>query len=206
MSEYPDNEFPWNFYFNGIVMPKWGCCWSLADVFKSIEPDKHWDHEIGHRDIYMVECRIDHVGTIESEDPSLFIYVVQEVLTNLLYDRPTVEEKLRVGSLAKHAAEIYDGLVEAAFQMRELTSQHDYAFWTTGYEADRLRLVEAIRRSNLKSSDPDFQIPPHIQTRKSWLEFEWKRQVKKLHGFASGGGFSKELRTRLLNIKLPSTK
>jgi len=24
MSEYPDNEFPWTFYFNGIALPKVG--------------------------------------------------------------------------------------------------------------------------------------------------------------------------------------
>jgi hypothetical protein len=44
---YPDEEFPWNFYFNGVLMPKWGACWSLASVSRFLTPEKSWDNDVG---------------------------------------------------------------------------------------------------------------------------------------------------------------
>ena len=73
-------------------MPKWGACWGLAEVSRFLEPDKHWDNDVGHRDIYLIECRIDHVGVPESADPDLLIYAVQEVLCVLLGQRDAVME------------------------------------------------------------------------------------------------------------------
>ena len=47
---------------------------------------------------------------------------------------------------------VHYSLVEAAFQMRELTIRDGRAFWAIGYEADRLRLVDAIHTIDTRYS------------------------------------------------------
>jgi hypothetical protein len=205
MSEYPDNEFPWTFYFNGIALPKWGACWAMAGVGSFDEPN--WECDVGPRDIYILECRIDHVGVVESADPDIFRYAVQEVLCILLDKRDAVFEKLSLSSKPERSwrfpadpDEIYQGLLEAAFQMRELTIRDRRAFWTNGYESDRLRLNEAIRLASLPPDHPDYAPPPHVRSLRGSIESLWREQAKALHRVASSGGKSKELRKRLLDV------
>lgn len=201
MSEYLDTEFPWNFYFNGIALPKWGACWHMADIASAKDGQEYWDWDIGPRDIYIINCRIDHVGVVESADPEIFRYVVQEVLCILLDKRDAVFEKLkRSWDFPADPNEIYEGLVEAAFQMRELTIRDVRAFWTSGYEPDRLALMEAIRRASLVPDDPDYAPPPHIRSLRWQVKSFWREQAKTLHRVASSGGKSKKLRKRLLDI------
>ena len=201
MSEYPDNEFPWTFYFNGIALPKWGACWGMADVCSFNDPRKSWEWDVGPRDIYILDCRIDHVGVVESADPDVFRYAVQEVLCILLDKREAVFEKLRRSwDFPADLDEIYGGLVEAAFQMRELAVRDGRAFWISGYEAERLRLIEAIRRASLPPGSLDYAPPPHVRSIRSQLESFWRQQAKTLHRVASAGGKTKEFRKRLLEV------
>jgi hypothetical protein len=88
--EYPKSDFPWSFYFNGEVMPKWGACWGMAQVANFLQLERDADKDLGHRDVYIIYCQIDHVGIVESADPDVFIYAVQEVLHILLSQRDTV--------------------------------------------------------------------------------------------------------------------
>jgi hypothetical protein len=196
-SQYPDEEFPWNFYYNGVLMPKWGACWGLAGVSRFLEPDKHWDNDVGHRDVCLIECRIDHVGVPESADPGLLIYAVQEVLCILLAHRDAVMETLRASSVSSDADEVYKGLVSAALRMRGLTSEQRMAFWTSGYEADRLRLVESMEFARLPASDQRHSPPPHLKRFTSELAWLIKGQEAKLHSLAQSGQFHKDLRTEL---------
>lgn len=202
MDPYPDEDFPWTFYFNGVAMPKWGACWGMADI--GLSKDAHnpsWDMEVGPRDIWIIGGTIDHVGKVESADPKVFRYVVQEVLCTLLGNREVVLEKLgRAWGFPVDPEEVYGGLVEAAFQMRELAIRDNRAFWNNGYEADRLDLIEAIRRSSLPVDHPEHLPPPHVRTQQLWLEIHWKRQLKELHRIASSGGLNKPLRRRLLDL------
>ena len=178
-------------------MPKWGACWGLAEVSRLLEPDKDWDNDVGHRDIYLIECRIDHVGVPESADPDLFIYAVQEVLCVLLGQRDAVMESLRTSSEPCDAEEVYEGLVSAALQMRRLTSGQRMAFWTSGYEADRLRLVESMELALLPASDPRHAPPPHLRRFAGELAWRIKDQTSKLHSLAQSGQFHKDLRREL---------
>jgi hypothetical protein len=196
-SPYPHTEFPWNFYFNGVVMPKWGACWALAKVSRFLHPDQQWDHDVGHRDIHLIECRIDHVGVLESADPDLFIYAVQEILCILLGEREVVIESLRACSVPCDADEAYQGLVSAALQIRRLTIEQRMAFWTSGYEADRLRLVENIELARLPASDPRHVAPPHLRRFADEVAWRIKDQTAKLHGLAQSGQFHKDLRREL---------
>jgi hypothetical protein len=156
---YPEKDFPWTFYFNGVAMPKWGWCWKFSTF---LDPQKSWDWDIGPRDIYILECRIDHVGTIESADPDIFQYAVQEALCILLERKESVfGDFCKAKDFPATPKEIYGDLLEAAFQMQELTIQNQSAFWTRGYESDRLRLVEAMRRATLPAENSEFEPAPH---------------------------------------------
>jgi len=193
--DYPDKDFPWSFYFNGEVMPKWGACWGMARVASFLQSE--WDAEdLTHRDIYIIYCQIDHVGVVESADPGVFIYAVQEVLHILLSQRASI-----LASLSEQSPEVYSGLIEAAFRMRELADQRRCAFWTCGYEADRMRLTEVMRRCQLPSDSPEFTLPPHIQHLRSAVQCERDAQVRRLHQLAQSGQFDKDTRKRLNEIR-----
>ncbi len=132
MTDYPEKDFPWTFYFNGVAMPKWGACWPS---FKP-EMQANWDWDVGPRDFYVISCKIDHVGKVESASPHVFLYAVQELLCVLFTEREGVLERIRNW---KHPQakpqEVYQGLVDAAFAMRERTQKDGVAFWISGYEA-----------------------------------------------------------------------
>ncbi|MDB5336228.1 MAG: hypothetical protein JWN70_1847 [Planctomycetaceae bacterium] len=194
--DYPDKDLPWNFYFNGEVMPKWGACWGMARVASFLQPGRNADQDVGHRDIYITYCQIDHVGSVESADPDVFIYAVQEVLHIFLSQRESI-----LATLGEQSPDVYSGLVEAALRMRELAVERRCAFWTSGYEADRVRLVEVMRRCQLPSDSPEFTLPPHVQRLRRRLQAAREEQVRRLHQLAQSGQFDKDLRKRLHEIR-----
>ncbi len=156
-----------------------------------------WDAEdLTHRDIYIIYCQIDHVGIVESADPGVFIYAMQEVLHILLSQRASI-----LASLNEKSPEVYFGLLEVAFQMRELADQRRCALWTSGYEMDRMWLVEVMRRCQLPPDSPEFKLPPHIQHLRSAVQFERNAQVRRLHQLAQSGEFDKDTRKRLHEIR-----
>lgn len=175
-------------------MPKWGACWAMARVASYFQLE--WNAgDLTYRDIYIIYCQIDHVGTVESADPGVFIYAIQEVLHILFSQRAGIR-----ANLSECPREVYSGLVEAAFQMRDLAIQRGCAFWTSGYEADRTQLLEVMRRCQLPSSSPEFILPPHVQHLQNAVRFECKAQVRRLHQLAQSGDFDKATRKSLLEI------
>lgn len=106
-----------------------------------------------------------------------------------------------LASLSGQPPEVYSGLVEAAFRMRELATQRGCAFWTSGYEADRTQLMEVMRRCQLPSDSPEFQLPPHIQHLQSAVKSARAAQVRRLHQLAQSGEFDKDTRKRLHEIR-----
>jgi hypothetical protein len=194
--EYPGSDFPWSFYFNGEVMPKWGACWGLARIGESLQLKRDADQELGHRDVWFIYCKIDHVGVVESADPDVFIYAVQEVLHILLSQRGSV-----LASLSGESPDVYSDLVATAFRMRELAIQQRCAFWSSGYEEDRVRLMEVMRRCQLPSDSSDFTLPPHMKRWRSVLQSAREWQVRQLHRLAQSGQLEKDLRKRLHEIR-----
>jgi len=177
-------------------MPKWGARWDMARLGTFLQIQRDADQDIGHRDISIIACRIDHVGSIESADPGTFIYVIQEVLRIFLSERETV-----CTHLAEHSEEVYANLVETAFRMRELTYRDGRAFWTSGYEFDRERLVDTMRRCHLPADSAEFELPPHVQSFRRELQWLYDSQIRSLHQLAQSGVFSKDVRKRLHEIK-----
>lgn len=76
------SDFPERFFFNGEELPRWSSRWHLLPLgeFLSFRGDDDWDEFIGHRHIWHLQCRLDHDGVIESEDPLIFRICAQEVL------------------------------------------------------------------------------------------------------------------------------
>ena len=178
-------------------MPKWGACWRLAQIGRFLDPAKTWDNDIGHRDVYIISYRIDHAGAMESADPGLFIYAAQEVLCILLGETEAVMGSIRAGGASAPADEIYHGLVSAALQMRRLAEDQHMAFWTSGCEADRLRLLDCMERARLPESDPRHKPAPHLVQFAAALRSLVKEQESRLHKLAQSGTFPKPLRREL---------
>lgn len=197
MSDYPEKDFPWTFYFNGYEMPKWGANWP------SFGPEQHtnWDWDVGPRDFYIIRCKIHHVGKVESASPHVFLYAVQEMLCVLFTEREGVLDRIRNWkSPHPDPREVYDGLVQAAFEMRERAQKDETAFWISGYESDRMKLLEAMRRSKLEPNNPDYEAPPHVKSRLSLLRQLWKHQVKTLHVAANSKKIPQAHRKKLLEM------
>jgi hypothetical protein len=197
MSEYQKADFPWTFYFNGLAMPKWGANWpSFARQSRA-----HWDWEVGPRDLHLITAKIHHVGSVESAGAHVFLYAVQEMLCILFTERRAVLDQIRRWPHPPESAvEVYDGLVAAAFEMRELTRRDGVSMWISGYEADRLNLVEAMRRTALPANDPEYQPPPHVQSRLSHLGRLWNDQIKTLRETAASAKLNQEHRKKLQEL------
>ena len=170
----------------------------MAGISNHLEPELDFNEEVTHREIFIIACQMDSVGGIESAPPGVFLYAVQEVLRILLTERSVI-----AGKLGDEAGNIYPGLLDAAFQMRDLTVEQNLAFWTSGYESDQAELLEAMRRSRLPATDPGFQLPPHLQQLRGELRWKYRDQVKVLHRMAQSGNFDKNLRRQLLAIRFP---
>jgi hypothetical protein len=192
---YPDADFPWHFYFNGELMPKWGALWGMLP-HGWFEPEKDWDQEVGHRDVVLISYRLDHVGVVESADPTVFVYAVQEVLYKLLA-RPDEVMAHLMGDGRYPAEEVYEGLIAAAFQMRTLSIEQKIAFWTNGYEEDREHLVSAMEKSRLPSDDERFKVAPHVKTFERHANLSIKEQIKAMNRLAQAGTLRKEWRKML---------
>jgi hypothetical protein len=191
---YPDKDYPWNFYFNGMLMPKWSAHWGLPPNLFDGEDDLY--ENFGKRDLHVLKCTIHHVGVVESADPQIFLFCIQELLLLYLEHREVVLTYLRED--ASHPAEeIYSGVVNGAFQMRRLVSELQMAFWTNGYEADRQCLIERMERSQLRHSAPRFLQAPHIERfqHRAHSQNDWQRtQLRRL---AQSSQFCKEWRREL---------
>jgi hypothetical protein len=197
MPDYPGEDFPYTFYFNGAPMPKWGANWPAFGTGNY----KNWDWDVGPRDLYLIRYKIDRVGTLESANPHIFVYAVQEIMCLLLTERKGVMDQIREWAGTETSPEeIYEGVLAAAFEMRATVRRDGRAFWTSGYEADRLRLIEAIRRASLPVNDPDFSPPPHVQAWRSHTEGLWKDQLKTLQQVAASKNLSQELRKKLAEL------
>jgi len=179
-------------------MPKWGACWCMTPLYKlCLESETDERMQEHFRNVYW---KIDHVGTCESEEPATFLYAVQEVLLNLLEHRRAVFNKFRRRSFSP-LEEIFNGLVEAAFRMQELTLERGCAFWTSGYEADGKYVKERMRCSQLPPDSPDFKPPPHLVDFEYFLRKASEYQVSQLRKLAESELVEEKYRKRLHDLR-----
>src|SRR6478609_1288586 len=105
MSEYPDSDWPYCFYFNGHELPKWTGQWHLCSLDRFLNNfEDDWDEWIGYKHIWFLQNRLDHVGSIESEDPLILRVCVQEVLLALLQNQGEVIHQIQESVSGYHPA------------------------------------------------------------------------------------------------------
>ena len=187
-----------NFYFNGEQMPAWGASWSLARLPEFLRGSDSWDEDFGHRDVWITYCKIDQVETVESSDPCVFSYVIQEVAILLLQHSEQILSSMKDD--VENPAEVHRQMVDASFAMRRSVAEKGCAFWCSGGEDDRRRCVDWMERSQLPANDPRYLAPPHVTSEKSSLDLLLKLQAKTLHRLAQEGRFDRDLRKELLRV------
>ena len=157
MSEYPDNEFPWTFFFNGVALPKWGACWGMADICSFIDLKDTWDWDVGPRDISILNCRIDHVGVVESADPDIFRYAYSSASFPPKGGNRGRYANPRVDALLKAAAAESDQAVRKAdyVEVQKILAEElpGIPLWYPNNEVVHTRRVEGVRPRGSGSFD-----------------------------------------------------
>jgi hypothetical protein len=164
-----DLDYPWTLYFNGEPMPRWSNCWSLCDLLKhAIKSCEEHSCAESHADFSLLMDRMDPAHTVESEDGDRFRICCLTLLVLLLRHKSAVLEKLALFDPddSSIAEDIYAGVRDGLIAMHALTLRDGIAFWSVGYDSDFERLTEAIRRSQLPSSHPDYLEPPHLRAKR----------------------------------------
>jgi len=189
-----------HFIFNGQSLPKWTPHWYLCTATDALgDYEKWWDEFIDQNHIWHLQCRLDHVGVVESEDPGIFQACAQGVLLHLLAHKENALKKIAECVTTTPSNEIYYELVEGLVRMLYLCRKCGYAFWTSGHPEDLNRLEDCIRCHKLAVTDPDYFEPPHLKQRRLELQRRIGHQLEQLSDLAQPGGMENSLR-RLLNL------
>ena len=85
--------------------------------------------------------------------------------------------------------------------MNEIADSRDVVFWSSGYDADRHKLIEFMNKCELPEDHPDHEKPPHQLRYINDLEIASETSASSLRRLAQSGKFSKELRKRLNEIR-----
>jgi hypothetical protein len=167
---YPDAELPWTFYFNGEVMPKWCNHWFGSDLLGVRDQIDEWDNVVDGRRFWILQCRIDHVGKVESEEPDAFRICCLTYLNALLRNPEVVKQAITKSQIPNiDAADlVYSNLCDGLFRMNALVRKDGHAFWNCGYEKDRVELVDRIKRSTAPPPPEPWIPPPHVVD-EGWL-------------------------------------
>ncbi len=178
--DYPDSDFPYTLYFQGVALPRWSNCWCFI---KLRESPADWFVE-------RVWGRIDHVGVIESEEAGIAIIAAQQVLREMI-ERP--EECFQFDGASDGAprirSEVFAGVIGGLRRMIELAESEEVVFWTSGYSADLDRLREAVGKFRTGELTP-----PHRITWKREIEQEIWNQRRDLRRLAHLTCEEKDLR------------
>jgi len=193
-----DSDWP-DFYFNGQELSKWTGRWHLCALTESLEDyQDDWDEFIGLKHIWHLQCRLDHVGVIESEDPLIHRICVQQVLLILLRHRDEVAAGMREAlDCDVNADEVLDGLIDGAAQMIRLSHRDQFAIWTNGNEEDHARLLGFISRFR---ADPRAITLPHVQQRIDEMRLRSCLQISELRKLAQSGILKKSYRTLICQL------
>ena len=193
MQESHERDWP-NFYFNGQELSKWTGHWHLCTLQESLEDyQDEWDEFIDLKHIWHLQCRLDHVGVIESEDPLIHRICVQQFLLILLRHRDEVATGIREALDSDvNANEVIDGIIEGATQMIQLSHRDQFAIWTNGNEEDNTKLISFI--SQFKD-DPSSVTLPHVQQRIDEMRLRSCMQITELRTLAQSGLLKKCHRT-----------
>lgn len=187
--DYPESDFPYTLFFQGIALPRWANCWGFVAA-----PDAEAEWFVDR-----VWGRIDHVGIVESEEAGIFIIAAQKLLRVMLQNPADCLRYAPDKGESLSYEVIYAGLVGGLRRMIELAEYEDVVFWTSGYPRDGEMLREAIT----KYRAGEF-IPPHRTKWRHEIETMIWTQRRDLRRLAASGNVEKE--TRRFIHALPSRK
>ena len=183
---YPESDFPWNFYFHGEKMPRWTSTWSVIPV----EWDDGWVGEFCQG----ISRKIDHVGIIESEDAALMILCVNKYLRAAIEKENEVRKRISSHFPAdKQKESVYENIVDGLQRMLKIIAGKKVCLWTNGYPPDNDRLIAFI------NSKPD-QFP-HELHRQREIALQNGLEVKALRRIASTTSLPTPLRETILEQK-----
>jgi hypothetical protein len=196
VSDYPDTDWPYSFYFNGQELPKWSSQWHLCSLSRFLNNfEDAWDEWIGHKHIWFLQNRLDHLGTIESEDPLILRVCAQEVLLALIKNQNEVVDQIQEALPGDQlASEVYIGITDGIARMIELSHQDCLALWTNGYRADNEQLTSFISSIPSRGNRSDSAALPHTLQRRSELEQRSRFQLSDLRTAGQSGKLDKRLR------------
>ena len=196
-----DDDYPWTFYFNGEEMPRWTSEWLVIPNDHREGEDNDWIEDL----FWRVWCRIDHLGSIETEDSDLLRGCVlqamrwlvereKEVRVNIseLFER--VKKRSPNISLAEYKTEdVLESLFLGLNKMLDLSHKRKISCWTNGYPKDQQRLVEFMAESH--------ELYPHQQRRLQELEVRSSGELKRLRQIASTRKLPERIRAAILERK-----
>lgn len=200
---YNDDDWPFAPYFNGVQLPKWSTQWHLCSLGYYLNDFKFddWDEFIGYRHIWQLQCRLDNVGVVESEDPLVFRICAQEVIRVLLGNSISVIRSIGKSiSVADDPEVVYRSILIGAEMMVGLVAEDKFAFWINGYDGDRIKLANELERFKLPMAGREIMAPHELQRQK-----EQKRriqfQISAIHELAKNVR-EKDVRDALLRMSV----
>lgn len=204
MNKSDDSGSPANFYFNGHELSKWTGQWHLCGVEPPSPVEEiDWDEYIRFYHIWKIQCRLDHVGVLESADPDILHVCCQEMLLHLLKSPSESISRLEdsLGDSSK-ALEAFEGLVSGASTMIYHALNDGFAVWTSGHQSDRGRLDKVVAELRVELVPRPSVELPHIRSQRSDLRLEAQDQLRRLRQLAQGATLNKKFR-QLVN-QLPA--
>lgn len=191
MDDYPEADFPYTLYFQGIAMPKWSNCWHFQPVADS-SVDWYIDQ---------VHGRMDHVGNMESEESDIFLIAAQQVLLQAIDRKDEFVGQPDIGTSSEFMEMIYASFMDGLQQMIRLAEKADVVFWTSGYQKDCDNLLDAMRRFRLGPQHPDYFHPLHRIRRQQDRRFHLNSQRKQMRQRLATVGPDKQLKRFIHELK-----
>lgn len=199
--DIPTDQPP-SFYFNGVKLPGWTSQWHLCQL--DFHSGELWDEFVDLPHIWHLQCRLDHVGSVESEDPVIFRICAQEMLLRMISDRDGMLSKIAATCTGHSAEVIYEEMTDGIGEMLRHAAADEFAFWTNGGEGDLAALQDTIARYQLPKDHPLYREAPHVIQRASEQRSRISSQLSEMRSISSNGSLDKRLRT-LIN-QLPSVQ
>ncbi len=136
------------------------------------------------------------MGVVESEDPHAFRACCLAAIVALVRDQSDILREMDSEGNESGAAaeEILNGVRDGLFAMYHHGHEDGFAFWTSGYEADRESLLDALRRHGLPTDHPDWMEAPHLRSYRSETIHRIQSLRKKVISLVSGKGTPAGLR------------
>lgn len=140
-----------------------------------------WDEFIGYQHIWQLQCRIDNVGVIESEDPQIFQICAQEVACKILENSDSVIDFIgKNESIDDDPKHVYENILIGISMMISSIMKDNVSFWVNGFEEDRVYLENELNRFK-RFKVEDLPFAPHQLQRKKEQERRIHWQIKTIN-------------------------